>query len=473
MLKKIKMSLKYFIFILIFNFLFTSVIYAEFYTFEDSGWSSCRGESWMLDNSEGYSNNNSIKSGKIIGVGESSICRNVLGPATIDFCWKCKNGRLLFLVDGKIKYECNSEDWSPRSYLIREDKFHTIEWRFWKIDVSVEDGAGWIDDVCIKKSMLEPETQIVAGNEIQIVVGNEKQCSNKYSNKTTYVDKSNSNDQKYIYDTITEAIRHVDSGGTVKVAPGEYPEEISIYKPLYLLSMNIENTYLGNDNGESIISIYSNDVAIDGFIMSGADSGIYIINGTNCTLSRNKIQRCGIGINVLYGSNCKIFDNNILDCTTGASINGLNCEIYGNTISKSVYGLRSITYNSKIVDNHLSSCILGVTIKDSLDTRITSCDFTDIRTGGIHLDNSSNCTLNENLIEMELNDNFGIYFNNSNNNIISRNIIRNSNDGITFGPFCSGNIIEPNNIIENIQMCDIFFQDRNAYHLSSVKDRFK
>ncbi len=289
----------------------------------------------------------------------------------------------------------------------------------------------------------------------------------KSTNQTTYVDRLNINSQNYIYGSITEAMRYVESNGTVKVVAGEYPEEIHIYKPLHLVSIDGENTYLGDNNGGNAITLHSNDVIIEGFTITGGDSGIYIINGSNYILRNNTIIRCKRGINILEGLNCEINNNTILDCEIGAWVKGSNYQINNNSISKASCGVSIIAYNSKFINNYISDCEVGVSIKDSLGIEIESCDIANIYEAGIHLDNSSKCIINKNLLDIDVHTNVGIHLIKSNYNTIGKNIIEKSNDGVVINTESFGNIIEPNNVFSGIRSCDIYFFEKNDFKNTS------
>jgi len=113
------------------------------------------GNSWYIDNSVGYPQSPSLHSGAIQNGGESSLFRNITGPATINFWWRVDDinsrlGELFFLVDGQKKYVCTSTKWVNSSYTIRDKENHTISWIYRKIRSYPEYlGGGWIDNLSI------------------------------------------------------------------------------------------------------------------------------------------------------------------------------------------------------------------------------------------------------------------------------------------------------------------------------------
>jgi len=144
--------------ILLHSFLNISLAYNEvcsFESYQSCGLYDCKGNSWYIDNSVGYPQSPSLHSGVIQNGGESSLCRNITGPATITFWWRADGinsrlGELFFLVDGLKKYVCTSTEWVNSSYTIRDNGNHTISWIYRKMRSYPEYlGGGWIDNLSI------------------------------------------------------------------------------------------------------------------------------------------------------------------------------------------------------------------------------------------------------------------------------------------------------------------------------------
>jgi len=92
---------------------------------------------------------------KTLGLGASSICRKVIGPASVSFWWKSKTmpsgyGDLSFLVDGEQKPIYSSSNWTHHLYYLPDNKTYKIEWRYTQGNAKMEFGVGWIDDVDIQ-----------------------------------------------------------------------------------------------------------------------------------------------------------------------------------------------------------------------------------------------------------------------------------------------------------------------------------
>jgi hypothetical protein len=140
--------------------------------FEDADlteWEDCGGSSWYIDPSTGHESKFSLRSGPIDCTGISRICREVKGPAEVTFWWQYEPLRqgiaeLTFTADNTRRV-CDSSEWSPISYTVRDNNTHQLIWEFRKIKCYPKStGAGWIDDVCISSEALTIPSEIKRGN---------------------------------------------------------------------------------------------------------------------------------------------------------------------------------------------------------------------------------------------------------------------------------------------------------------------
>lgn len=175
--------ISYIVFLLILLLISTGLSIAsstkEVYDFEESigsGLINCGGSNWMIDPHEGYSSGSSLRSGKIEGIGISSICRDIDGPAYLGFYWKMSGiasiAELSFLVDGRKQMICQSLEWERMKYAIPSGK-HRISWEFRKVvSVIVPEVAGWIDDITIETHKSNPETPYtgLTTNELKNII---------------------------------------------------------------------------------------------------------------------------------------------------------------------------------------------------------------------------------------------------------------------------------------------------------------
>ena len=211
-------------------------------------------------------------------------------------------------------------------------------------------------------------------------------------NTTTYVCNDYEDLNNYTYNNIEDAITHVESEGTVKVAIGTYSGPIWIYKPIKLCGQGQDSTIQAVSGIDDVICIVSNGVDVQNFTISGGIYGITILNSSICNIRDNYISRCRQGILIRDGDCIEINHNNM----------------YQNFI-------------------------------------------------GIDIQGSSNCNLIHNFMDMSGYGTLGIYLSNDINTYVDGNTIRNSVDGICFGPNCDGNIITSKNNFIEISSCDIYF----------------
>ena len=261
--------------------------------------------------------------------------------------------------------------------------------------------------------------------------------------KTLYVGGSGPDN----YTKIQDAIDVANDGDTVFVYDDSSPyyENIVINKSINLVGENKDTTVILGKGGEDVISIFTNDLTIKNFTITGSympRAGIYVFN-TN----RNKISDCilkdnGVSIFFIDSSN-----NNISYCSISNSSDGIRftsssnnqiygCEIYenyegvyvdggyeeyscGNIIkncnifSNGECGVKLIySSNAKVLHSTFSSNSHGLQIFDSYNISVSNCDFTR---DGIHIKGEN---LQQYLHEIENNSVNGkslLYFVNENN----------------------------------------------------------
>jgi len=135
-----------------------SSLATEFYKFENItdtyGWSTCDGLPWQIDDNSGFVGDSSLKSASIPGVGVSSICRDVRGPAIISFFWRKSGGnpndKLIFIDNKDIKYDCDAQVWTSVKYTIFDSDSHTLKWKYEKQTLSNGTGFGFLDNIRIE-----------------------------------------------------------------------------------------------------------------------------------------------------------------------------------------------------------------------------------------------------------------------------------------------------------------------------------
>ncbi|MDG6219340.1 MAG: C25 family cysteine peptidase, partial [Candidatus Thermoplasmatota archaeon] len=154
------------------------------------------------------------------------------------------------------------------------------------------------------------------------------------------------------FNSIQAAIDAVDEGGTVLVYNGNYDEQITISKSLYLYGTNRNfldyepysgfTTITGNGY-ENVVTVTSDNVFIDGFIIEngGLDkAGIYLNNVNNSYIYRSSIvSNLGNGIFMDSCNSCYIYESSI-------SFNQKNGIVLNDSHHNHFEGL-TVAYNKK------------------------------------------------------------------------------------------------------------------------------
>ena len=201
------------------------------------------------------------------------------------------------------------------------------------------------------------------------------------TNPRTWIVDARGNEE---FTTIQAALNQANSGDTVYVKSGAYPEHLMISKPLSLLGENRETTIIDAQGKEpgSIAVIAANNVKIAGFTFQntrGGGNAIWIEGFNESIVSDNLIAtKSGDGIRVLrsYGNTISnnlltnnsytsigfdwahdnsVFNNTIMtnNIVIGASYDTYKNVFYNNTIAGNNYGILVAMHDSKFFHNIL------------------------------------------------------------------------------------------------------------------------
>ncbi len=164
--------------------------------------------------------------------------------------------------------------------------------------------------------------------------------------------------------TIQEAINRASEGDSIYVRAGTYHEkQATIWKPLTLVGENKDTTVIDGEgsyiclyvqsthnvrvsgftirNGWGVYSSHSQNVVIEGNIVTDNGHGIILLESTGATVSWNSITRNGFGILISGGNGNRVCNNTITLNSGDAVWLDSSCEntICGNEISKMVWRL--------------------------------------------------------------------------------------------------------------------------------------
>ncbi|MCW4015638.1 MAG: right-handed parallel beta-helix repeat-containing protein [Candidatus Bathyarchaeota archaeon] len=209
------------------------------------------------------------------------------------------------------------------------------------------------------------------------------------------------------YSFIQEAIDNALEGDTVYVKKGIYHENLGINKSIFLIGEDRDLTIIDGNTSQSYrvpININCYNVTVSGFTLRYGYAGIQFQGGENCTISGNKIADAQFGIR--GGTWNNITDNTFENIGLGGAI-----RFDGST-------------HNIVQKNFIKSCTEGVQVMWGSDLN----------------------TVSENTI-IGCED-VGIRLQESDGNIVTRNIVRNTGVGISIY-IANNNEIIKNNFINN------------------------
>jgi nitrous oxidase accessory protein len=207
------------------------------------------------------------------------------------------------------------------------------------------------------------------------------------------------------------AIDAASPGDTLQVAPGTY-DKITIQKSLNLVG---NGAMIRAGDRDACVSIESDDVNINGFVVRDGFYGIKLNSVKGCKIANNTVIRCAQpGIALLYSDDNIITGNN-------ASLNGLGGEGW--------YGIYLSNSNDNLITDNVAygNGAYGINL-------FPSCN---------------NNTMRGNVLQGNM---YGLYmFTNCARNLIEFNdMSKNTNSGLDVRFNCTDNIILNNTIVDNV-----------------------
>jgi parallel beta-helix repeat protein len=148
------------------------------------------------------------------------------------------------------------------------------------------------------------------------------------------------------YSTIQAAINDANTNDTIRIWAGIYYENVIINKTLTLIG-NGTDTTINGCNVENSLRIVSDWTNITNLTVTGAgtsglyDSGIYIYDADNCTISNiSCLNNSKYGLITFYSNFTRIENNFFTGGAVGIALrHSNNSKIYKNNISDSNYGI--------------------------------------------------------------------------------------------------------------------------------------
>ncbi len=186
------------------------------------------------------------------------------------------------------------------------------------------------------------------------------------------------------YTMIQTAIDAANSGDTIYVYQGIYPEHVVISKNISLLGEDKNTTIIDGQDFMYVVSVMSqgtnlDTVVVNGFTIRNATEGLVISDNfvknevRNITISDNIFTDCLAGIATYGGTNCEISQNSIKDnLGVGIEIHyGFSNHYTLNSIKNNPKGISIWYVSSKSLfeKNTIEGNSVGIVLK--LDSRTT------------------------------------------------------------------------------------------------------
>ncbi len=234
------------------------------------------------------------------------------------------------------------------------------------------------------------------------------------------------------YSSIQEAINSAQNGDTILVGSGIYHENIKVNKELTILSSSSlsgsqTRTYvIGAVPEYNVFDIYTSNVTIDGFCISGGSlgtdwhrSGIYLEGVKNCSLNNNTLIQNNWGISLNGSQGNYIFSNLVSLGSYGISLVDSEENVLSNNLA--ISNDRGISLNNSvnntIVNNTASLNAIGIFLEISQMNMLAHNLISKNKYGTLCQASEFNTLINNSLY---LND-IGVHFNESSNNAVYQN----------------------------------------------------
>ena len=233
---------------------------------------------------------------------------------------------------------------------------------------------------------------------------------------TLYVDDDGGAD----FETINSALENASNGDIIMIHPGNYEEELEIYKEVTFRSTtgDPEDVVVHKAGGYSIFRIYANNVTISGITIQYGTYTVFLVSADGCLIENNIIKGSGnIGV---------LVDGNYNDGASNNTIRGNNITYAGQ------YGAQIGSeggYNT-IENNMFYECGDGLWIYFTAFETVRNNTIMNSDGRGLTIHQSNYCTITNNTIV----DNMwiGLSMSYSSYNMLRENSISGSEYNIDF-----------------------------------------
>jgi len=225
------------------------------------------------------------------------------------------------------------------------------------------------------------------------------------------------------HQSIQAAIDNAAEGDVITVSSGIYIEQIVINKSLSIKGENLETELVGDNQTNIIVTIEADNVTFSNFTIKNGQTGIYVINSTDCKIHNIEALTNTYGIFVKHSSNVQVSNNDVhdnqvygivfLECTSVTAEKNL---VRNNEYGIHLHGCQgpNNVFENKVIESYGHGIFLDYTNATSIK-RNTVLETTWY---AVSLFSSPHNTVFENAVA---HNGYGIYLKNSTNNDIYLN----------------------------------------------------
>ena len=259
------------------------------------------------------------------------------------------------------------------------------------------------------------------------------------------------------YSTISAAVKAANAGDTILVGPGTYVENVAVNKPLKIVSTNGAQATVvkASDASKDVFLLGSTDITIQGFTVTGGNTGVAFGQISNCILTKCVVNGNVFGV-YLAGATSNLVSNNNLNG------NGFGIYMDGSSGNK----LSNNSASNEKGGGGKASLSDGIYMFNSNNNDVTRCELSNNHNFGVSLYQSKSNVFSNNTISS--NAQFGVRLRNgSDNNKFSFNTFKaNEENGVLIGD-SRGNTFYFNNFVD--EKSHFYTQEDN--NINSTKEQ--
>jgi parallel beta-helix repeat protein len=226
------------------------------------------------------------------------------------------------------------------------------------------------------------------------------------------------------YSTISAAVKAANAGDTILVSPGTYVENLAVDKPLKVVSTNGAQATVvkASDKSKDVFLLGSSDIIIQGFTITGGNTGVSFGHTSNCVLTNCVVNGNVFGVYLAAATSNLVSNNNL-------NSNGFGIYLDGSSGNK----LSNNSASNEKGGGGKASLSDGIYFFNSNNNNVTRCDLSNNDNFGVSLYQSKNNVFSYNTISA--NTQFGVRLRegSDNNNFLLNTFKANKENGVLIG----------------------------------------